>query len=85
MSIRKSQYSMAGAANEKALEALWWQHSFWWLAHYQGNVTAQKKAEVASEAAKKVLVAGGVPRLLIEEWERDWDEWFEKKLKHHAR
>lgn len=82
--IRRAQYIAVekyGSSAKKTLEEMWIQRMHWWFAHLGGRPDAE--ASAAAKAAMlhaRLLDRTDLPDALIASWEREWDDWFEKKL-----
>jgi hypothetical protein len=69
-------------AARKLLNAMWEQRRRWWFNHLLGH--HDREAVAAAKAARlhaELRSATGLPELVIKDWERTWDDWFEKHLR----
>ena len=85
--ITLAQRKMAKAhGGETILNKMWEQRRRWWFNHMLGN--HDREAAAAMHGAKlhhELIVKTGIPDLLIGQWERSWDDWFEKQLRFMAK
>ncbi len=65
------------------LEAMWEQRRRWWFCHSSGDLVGEAKAAVrAAKLRAELIERTGLPDVLVRGWEREWDDWFEKKTKN---
>lgn len=83
--IRSGQRKAVGH-HERTLNAMWEQRRRWWFSHLLGDERGEARA--AAEAARlhyKLRLDAGLPDSIIKAWEREWDDWFERKLRFLAK
>lgn len=64
------------------LEAMWEQRRRWWFCHFEGDLEGEARAAAKSAKLHAEFVAKThLPDALVKQWEREWDDWFERQLK----
>lgn len=65
-------------AADRLLDKLWKQRLDWWFAHTRGAVDREAvHAAKAAQLRSQLTSTSEVPSALLDQWEREWDDYFE--------